>query len=289
MSLDVIKKLVGETITKEDLGFVDSFVYEKLSVFMPIGGSCGYAVTPKHSHPSYMFVLPYDGDSEVYLEDKKIQTYPNSLFCLSPGIEHHEVQNYYPPKYSAIFIDKEFFEKHYKAYQDKTPFFKGEIFELKNNRLEGLVKDFIGETANRHGSKNIVLENLSILITHEIIRTLFDCSLESGEFSDNLAVNEAVKYININFEKDIDIQTLADISKFSKSHFSNIFAKEMKTTPMQYLKTIRLKNAKKMLLSNQLNITEAAQRCGFSSPAYFTKTFKESFNETPKEFLERSK
>jgi hypothetical protein len=40
-----IKNLVGDTITRENLLFVDSFVHETLSIFMPIGGNCGYAVS----------------------------------------------------------------------------------------------------------------------------------------------------------------------------------------------------------------------------------------------------
>jgi AraC-like DNA-binding protein len=56
---------------------------------------------------------------------------------------------------------------------------------------------------------------------------------------------------------------------------------------MEYLKSIRLQNAKKMLRSNELNITQVAQLCGFNSSSYFTKSFREVFGETPKEFRKR--
>jgi len=63
----------------------------------------------------------------------------------------------------------------------------------------------------------------------------------------------------------------------------------MKVSPMVYLKTIRLQNAKKMLSAKELSITQVARQCGFNSVSYFTKLFKEYFNETPKEFMRRMK
>jgi hypothetical protein len=46
MSLETIKRLVGDGITKENLSFVDSYIYKWFGIFIPIGGNCGYAITP---------------------------------------------------------------------------------------------------------------------------------------------------------------------------------------------------------------------------------------------------
>ena len=51
--LQTIQNLVGSTITKENLRSVDAFVANKLSIFIPVGGNCGYAITPHHQHPAY--------------------------------------------------------------------------------------------------------------------------------------------------------------------------------------------------------------------------------------------
>lgn len=284
-----IKNLVGETITKENLLFVDSFVHETLSLFMPIGGNCGYAVTPNHTHPSYMFVLSYDSETAVFVGQSKFEPYPNTIFCLSPEIEHHEVQNYLPPKYCAVFIQKELFEQNLTAYTQEELCLEGVIVDMKSTKLNMLIKEFIYESQNRHVSKAIVLDSLSSLITHEIIRTIIKYDSHPAYISDNQAINEAIKHININYEQNITLDDLATLSKLSRSHFTKVFAENMKVTPMEYLKIIRLQNAKKMLLSNRLPITQVSQQCGFNSSSYFTKTFKEAFNETPKEFAQRAK
>ena len=282
--LKIIQNLVGETITNENLKFVDCFISSKLSLFIPIGGNCGYAITPEHSHPAYMFVIPYDSETVVYIDKKRIQSYPNSIFCLSPYINHHEIQNYLPPKYCAIFIAKELFVTNFKSYSDELPYFNGLVVDIKNNKLDLLIKDFIYESQNIHTSKDIVMDTISTLITHEIIRNIVKCDVNTTVLTQNLIINETIKFINTNFEQEITIEDLATLSNLSKSHFTKKFTEEMKVSPMVYLKIIRLQNAKKMLLSNQLTITQISQQCGFNSTSYFTKLFKQTFNQTPKEF-----
>ena len=283
----IIKSLVGESVTKENLALVDSFVYEKLSIFMPVGGNCGYAISPKHTHPSYMFVLAYDCETVVYVVDKKYETKPNTVFCLSPNIEHHEVQNYLPPKYSAIFIDKEFFEKSISIYVDESICLNSLVVDA-NAKLERLLKEFMSEAISSHKSRYITLENLASLITHELIRIVLKHNSSPIDVSENQVINKVVRYINAYYENDISVENLATISKLSKSHFSKLFTESMKVSPMEYLKRVRLQNAKKMLLSNQLSMTTIASQCGFNSPSYFSKIFKETFNESPKEFASRN-
>ncbi|MFL9831608.1 two-component regulator propeller domain-containing protein [Flavobacterium sp. ST-87] len=59
--------------------------------------------------------------------------------------------------------------------------------------------------------------------------------------------------------------------------------------PSNFIRTIRLKYASEMLLTNQYSIKEVALNCGFNSTAYFTKTFKEVFKVTPTQYIQDQK
>ena len=278
-----IKSLVGD-ITQEQLTFIDTFVSKDLACFIPIGGSCGYAVTPWHTHPSYMFLLPYDSETTIVLEDKKVLLEPNTLFCLSPNIAHHEIQNYYPPKYCAIFIKKDVFENLFLEYQKSDIFLNGKILELRSSKIDFYLQQFLLETLSANKS---ISELLAQLLTHEIIRTILQPQTQQKEFTKNHKINEIVKYINTHFDESISLEFLATMAELSKSHLSKLFSEEMGISVMEYLKDIRLQNAKKMLLSNSLSVTQVMQQCGFSSPSYFSKLFKQKYNVTPKELIKR--
>ena len=49
----------------------------------------------------------------------------------------------------------------------------------------------------------------------------------------------------------------------------------------EFIKNIRLNEARKMLLDGQLSVSEIGYRVGFNDPAYFSKSFKKLFNQLP--------
>lgn len=59
--------------------------------------------------------------------------------------------------------------------------------------------------------------------------------------------------------------------------------------PNELVRNIRLKKAEHLILSSNKNISEIAYETGFSSPSYFSKCFKEYFNESPTDFVSRVK
>jgi YesN/AraC family two-component response regulator len=57
--------------------------------------------------------------------------------------------------------------------------------------------------------------------------------------------------------------------------------------PNEFIRLIRLKNAAKMLLSGEHNISEVGYLTGFNSPSYFSRCFMQQFTVTPSEFVEK--
>ncbi|MGL5086307.1 MAG: hypothetical protein ACRC68_11435, partial [Clostridium sp.] len=85
--LKSIQRLVGD-ITEENLKYVDCYVSENLGLFIPSVGFCEYAITPKHVHPSYSFVLFFS--EEQSLIPVRIEMVANSYLAtaLVPNIAH---------------------------------------------------------------------------------------------------------------------------------------------------------------------------------------------------------
>ncbi len=56
------------------------------------------------------------------------------------------------------------------------------------------------------------------------------------------------------------------------------------TTPVAFIRQIRLRNAALLLKEGHLTVNEIAEKTGFSSPSYFTKCFKKQYGVLPSEF-----
>jgi signal transduction histidine kinase/DNA-binding response OmpR family regulator len=85
-------------------------------------------------------------------------------------------------------------------------------------------------------------------------------------------------------EPELDIDHLCDKLYMSRA---NLFRKVQALTgqsPIQFILSYRLQRAAQLLKANFGNVTEVALEVGFSSPAYFTKRFKEKFHQLPSTF-----
>jgi transcriptional regulator GlxA family with amidase domain len=52
-------------------------------------------------------------------------------------------------------------------------------------------------------------------------------------------------------------------------------------TPVELIRTLRLKRARTLLLSSDKSISEIAYEVGFTTPAYFSKCYRDAYGEAP--------
>jgi AraC-like DNA-binding protein len=281
--LQRICTLVGE-VSPEQLRYVDCFIGEQICLFMPQGGACFYALTPLHSHPSYMFILPFNDQVFLAIDEKTTAVTPGKIFLLSPGIKHHELPSDSPPRYVAVFIDRLFFESQLSQYQTgECVGLRGKFHDIPPNFLS-LLKEFMAETNNKMPGSNSVLYALSIEICHSLIRSIFGIESLYNRETPRLEIGRSIEYIHSNLDRKITVEEMAKIAHMSLSHFSRIFKEETGKSPADYLNKVRLDRAKKLLLAGDKSITEIAIESGFGSSAYFSDRFFKKFKISPSEY-----
>ena len=71
------------------------------------------------------------------------------------------------------------------------------------------------------------------------------------------------------------------MSGFSRTHFFRIFKAQTGTTPIEYVKRRRLREALLLLQESDLNISEIGDKVGWPDPFYFSKIFKAKIGMPP--------
>ncbi len=95
----------------------------------------------------------------------------------------------------------------------------------------------------------------------------------------------AKSYIDKNYNDDISIHSLAYASGISDVHFRNEFKKCYGYSPLEYIKKVRIDNAKLLLHSGYYSVSDVATMCGFESISYFSYEFKRLTGNTPREYI----
>ena len=86
--------------------------------------------------------------------------------------------------------------------------------------------------------------------------------------------------------------TVADLAHhFSMSYttYYNKVRQASNMSPVEFIKKFRIRCSLKLLENTDMNISEIAYAVGFNDPKYFTKCFRDYFNESPSDYGKRSK
>jgi AraC-like DNA-binding protein len=99
-----------------------------------------------------------------------------------------------------------------------------------------------------------------------------------GRFSQMAKV---LNRIHMSFNTKLDIETLAEEAKMSVSSLHSNFKAVTNTSPIQYIKEIRLQKARMFMIQDGLNAVDAAVKVGYESASQFSREFKRYFGRTP--------
>ena len=95
-------------------------------------------------------------------------------------------------------------------------------------------------------------------------------------------LKRALSYMECNFkDPSFSISALAEEIKISEVYFRKLFKAQYHMTPSEYITSLRLQNAKKLMRYPFLTLDECAQQSGFSSLQYFCRVFKKEHGISP--------
>ena len=86
------------------------------------------------------------------------------------------------------------------------------------------------------------------------------------------------------FDPEFSIHTVYDITGQSKLRITRLIKDTYDLSFKQLINSIRLNEAKRLLLKSDLKIYDIAFKIGYNNNTYFCKLFKKQFGFTPKEF-----
>ncbi|WP_214814528.1 response regulator [Exiguobacterium sp. s196] len=138
--------------------------------------------------------------------------------------------------------------------------------------------------AIQYGSFDYLLKPIDPDVLNDTLsRALADVVKESSE--DPIA--QIGTYIEQHFAEELSLQGMSERFYLSREYISRRFKQQYGVNLSEYVLTIRMNEAKRLLKTSRQRIYEVAQAVGFSDDKYFRKVFKKQVGVTPNEFREQ--
>jgi signal transduction histidine kinase/ligand-binding sensor domain-containing protein/DNA-binding response OmpR family regulator len=98
-------------------------------------------------------------------------------------------------------------------------------------------------------------------------------------------LNKVLEFIEKNIaEPELNVEQLSSNVALSRIQVYRKIKAISGQSPVEFIRTIRLKKAATLIMENKLNYSEIAFETGFATASYFTRCFKEHFGKTPTEY-----
>lgn len=102
--------------------------------------------------------------------------------------------------------------------------------------------------------------------------------------SQNKMFDSIIFFINLNFMRNITLSDIAHACSCSKSTICHLFKEHAGISTQKYIFNLRIEQAKKLLKTSSLSITDIALMSGFSNSNYFSTAFKKEVGKSPAEY-----
>jgi len=251
--LAILDERYGKNTMKCTFDFIYKNIHRKLCYF------------PPHEHDYYEVVYFFKGTGIVEIDGREFEYGPNTFSIVKPfslrSERHHTLTSNWC---TGFFINENLFNVENGLYSDtKGKKILSTILAIRN--------EFTEKRQNYNEMMDILSERIVILVQR----------MQSTNNENYDKFVKVIQFIEENFDKDIDLEQMAEMTNYSYHHFRHTFKKITGFSPTNYIIHKRVEQAKRLLSDGSYTVSYISQICGFSTDAQFNQLFKKITGMTP--------
>ncbi len=225
-----------------------------------------------HTHNCYELVYFSKVDGQLCINGNKSVIKPGSIHIIYPTSSHSEIHN---SDYDVIFIG-------FECDNFPKDVLKEVVYNFPNHiEIYNLLNRIINEAKYQK-------ENYAEITSHLLAEIILLMERYTKDDSQSVkTIDFAYNYICEYFNQVIDFSHLAKTTGYSSDRFRHLFTEKYNISPKQLQINMRLERSVELLADSNMNCTDIAHFCGFSTSAQFSKLFREKYGITPKQFHSR--
>ena len=226
----------------------------------------------------FLFILIESGEMEFTVGDKHFVAKQHDIVLLDTHKAH-----YYHALGRASFRYFHFDGDHSSEFYDLLTRKHGNYFTPENSLpIETALFKLITYASDPFTNEFLISAEI-----HSILCELLTQHLSANDLQ-NDSINMALNYMEKHFTEQFSVDDLAKSVGLSTYHFSRLFKKFTGSSPHSYIVNLRIAHARDLLSRTSASVESISDSCGFNSPQYFIRCFKQHTNMSPQQYRKQS-
>ena len=195
-----------------------------------------------------------------------------------------------------MYIDYEDILKMFPAGNVKTQLQMAKEFSKDIIALEGEeypdIQWLIIEIIRLYNKKDQNSKAQIIGLLYTLLIKIYDAfseKIQEKVITAELPILPAINYIFKNYQEEIKVSQLAKECHFSESYFRKVFMEMKGMSPLDYVNSIRIREACRLLLNSTDTIRVVGEKCGYPSMTTFERNFRQRTGMLPSQWRESQK
>ena len=270
-------------------GITENLKYKRLADVFRFVSFQPFETFGPHQHLRIEINYVKKGNCILHLENESISFNENEMMIICSNVEHTFEAGSEGTTLMQLEFLPEIFSRFNPHAQDETGELTPVTIFSEENRLIKIVNNVrimraVQRIVNEMNLKNKYYQYLVVMYYAELLILIYRYMDESYlPICTNESLKKAISYIRMNYQTDISITDVAGQTGIGERYLRKLFAQHLNLSPLDYLNQIRINKAIELLRNTEMSIKEICFICGFKSPQYFSRVFKQQMGITPRE------
>lgn len=129
-----------------------------------------------------------------------------------------------------------------------------------------------------------MLNQLLVILLRQQDAPVIKVKTSNAVHSENEIIRRTQQYISAHIREKLTVPLVAQMVEVSPSYLTALFHKNLRISPGEYIRRLKLQESKQMIRENSMTFTEIAAALQYSTVHHFSRQFKEKFGITPTEY-----
>lgn len=247
----------------------------------------------RHMHDSYELLYIESGERTFFHGDRTFHIAEGSFLCIRPGVMHRALNR--PHETCSLIC----------AYFDRNSPFSRDMLVLLDScgspdepvvtvpEAERTVfASSFHRVADELEGKGSGYRSMAWAYLYQAVaglaRRLAPGTVDQPVVPMNPNVTLVIEYLSRHFREDIGLSSVAFRFRLSESYLSRLFRSSTRYTFVEYLQSLRIHEACRLLSQTDDTVGSIAARSGFGSVTQFGRVFRKTTGETPYNWRKRA-